>query len=54
MDRGTVQLLLNIVDFKCPLCEEKYRLKYSLRRHLIRSHTDVESDAYLKKILNRL
>lgn len=53
MNSDLVQILLNSMQTKCPLCNARFRLKPNMRRHF-RKHTDKEAKEYLRKILNDL
>ena len=49
MDRGTAQLILNVTKLECLLCKEKFKIRFSLRNHLKREHTDIEAEKFIKK-----
>ena len=53
MNSDLIQILLNSMQTKCPLCDATFRLKHNMRRHL-RKHTDREGKDYLRIILNDL
>ena len=50
MNGGDAQyMLVNYIKLKCPLCEEKCRLRVSMHAHLRTSHTDEEFKSFIKK-----
>ena len=53
MNTDLIQIMLNSLQTQCPLCNAKFRLKLSMRKHL-RKHTDKEGKDYLRDALENL
>ncbi len=44
-----VSIISTIAVMKCPLCEERFRLRVTLRWHLKQFHCQDEAEKYLKR-----
>lgn len=60
MNAKNIEIILNLVTVKCPLCKFtckvkrnvfKCRERYSLRHHLHKEHTELEIEKYVKRKL---
>ncbi len=53
MNSDLIQILLNSLQTKCPLCAKTFRVKMNMRWHL-KKHTDKEAEDYLRNVLYNL
>ena len=49
MREQLTRLIMGTVLINCPLCKEKYRIRYNLFTHIRKEHTLIELEMYLKK-----
>ena len=47
MDKATVQLLIDSSQINCVLYKEMFRLRFTLRNHLKREHTEIEAETFI-------